>query len=433
MKISVFGMGYVGVVTAACFAKEGHLVYGVDISQQKLDLIKSGKSPIIEEQIEDLIRNANEAEKLVTTTDAEYAISESELAIVCVGTPSREDGSLDTQYVEAVTKEIGLALKERNTPFTFVLRSTVLPGTLKNIIIPILEESSGLKSGENLNVIFHPEFLRESSSVKDFYDPPKIVIGEATPGCSRKLLDMYENFDAPLHITPLEVAEMVKYSDNIFHALKITFANEIGQLCHCSGIDSRAVMNVFCTDTKLNISPAYLRPGFAFGGSCLPKDLRAFLALARSSNAKTPMLENVLVSNQLQIERVVNLTKKHKATSIGFYGLAFKKGTDDLRESPLVELAERMLGKGYQLNIYDSHVQINRLVGKNKAYIDAHFPHLARLMCENPIDLLESDLLFLGHNCPNDLFEKYLKSNIQIIDLTGQNRSPNYPNYESIV
>lgn len=433
MNISIFGLGYVGVVTAACLARDGHKVIGVDIEEEKVDLINAGQSPIFEEKIDELIGQAVVSSQLRATVSTREAISETDMAIVCVGTPSREDGSLETRYVQTVTQEIGEALRNQSRDFLVVIRSTVLPGTVRSIVMPLLEETSGKKLGSGIEVVFHPEFLREGSSVKDFYAPPRIVVGERIQGTGKQVVDLYEKIEAPRHFCSLEMAEMIKYADNLFHAVKITFANEIGLICHCYDIDSRQIMEIFCTDTKLNISPAYLRPGFAFGGSCLPKDLRAILALSREGNIAVPMLEHVMTSNQKQVERVLQLILSNNSRIIGFYGLTFKPGTDDLRESPLVELAERLLGKGFVLHIQDKFVQVNQLFGKNKAYIEHHLPHLAKLLVKSPDELNECDTILLGHPANDEEINKWLRSGIRVIDLTGGNRFPEAENYQTIV
>jgi len=433
MNISIFGLGYVGVVTAACFAQKGHMVVGVDIEEDKVDLINAGKSPIAEEKIEELIGQAVTYGRLRATVSTREAISETDMAIVCVGTPSNKDGSLETRYVQAVTREIGEALRVRSEDFLVVVRSTVVPGTVRSIVMPLLEETSGKRLGSGIEVVFHPEFLREGSAVKDFYEPPKIVVGERIQSSGKLVMELYERIEAPRHFCSLEVAEMLKYADNLFHSVKITFANEIGLLCHRYGIDSRHVMEIFCTDTKLNISQTYLRPGFAFGGSCLPKDLRAILALARAGNVVIPMLEHVMNSNRKQVERVLQLILNNNSRIIGFYGLAFKPGTDDLRESPLVELAERLLGKGFFLSIWDEFVQANRLLGKNKTYIEQHLPHLTKLMVKSPDELNECDTILLGHPANDGKVIKWLQSGIRVIDLTGGNRFPEEENYQAIV
>jgi GDP-mannose 6-dehydrogenase len=433
MRISVFGLGYVGVVTAACLAKDSHEIIGVDVSQNKVDMINAGQSPITEEYIGELVQKGVSSGTMAATTDPGRGIEKSDMAMICVGTPSRQDGSIDTKYVEAVIRQIGERLKFRTKPFTLVLRSTVIPGTVRRLLIPLLEMTSGKKIGEGIDIVFHPEFLREGSSVRDFYAPPKIVIGERLPGTGKDVTTLYEGFEAPIHFCPIEVAEMVKYSDNLFHAVKITFANEIGMICQSHGIDPRQVMEIFCSDTKLNISPAYLKPGFAFGGSCLPKDMRAILCLARECNVRVPMLENTLESNRCQLERVLNLVANGRSKTIGFHGLAFKPGTDDLRESPLVELAERLLGKGFKLKIWDEFVQINRLVGKNRAAIEERLPHLADLMVNGFEQLTTCDTILIGHPIQGEYVSNLLQSGIRVIDLTGANQFLGDNNYLTVV
>ena len=325
MNISIFGMGYVGVVTAACLCKDGHRVVGVDVSQSKVDLLNAGKSPIIEDQIEILLKEAKQSGRFVASTDAKLKFDEAEMCIICVGTPSKPNGSLNTGFVEGVAAQIGMLIGKRTSPLLVVVRSTLIPGTMRSLVLNILSEKSASAPGEKFEAIFHPEFLREGSSVKDYYDPPTIVVGERAPGVGKKLLDLYKDFRAPVFCVSYEVAETVKYCGNLFHALKITFANEIGSFCQAHGVDSREVMEIFCHDSKLNLSAKYLRPGFAFGGSCLPKDLRAFLSAARQRDVATPMLSNILPSNKAQIERALDEILQFNARKIGLWGLALDR------------------------------------------------------------------------------------------------------------
>jgi GDP-mannose 6-dehydrogenase len=432
MNISVFGLGYVGIVTAGCLCKDGHRVIGVDVSPAKVDQLNAGHSPIIEEGIEDLIRAARDSGRLSATSSAADAIAATDLAIVCVGTPSEPNGSLSTRYIEGVVAQIGEQLRARSKPFLVVLRSTMLPGTMRSLVLPLLTEQSGSAPGAKFDVVFHPEFLREGTSIKDFYDPPKIVVGERAPGAADQLMELYAGFTAPVFRVSYEAAEMVKYCDNIFHALKITFANEIGQFCHSLGIDSREVMDIFCSDTKLNLSPKYLRPGFAFGGSCLPKDLRAFLHAARRRDVSTPMLAAVLPSNKGQIERVLDEILRTGARRVGFWGLAFKPGTDDLRESPLVTLAELLGGKGVELKIHDEFVQVTRLIGGNKAFIEQTLPHLARLLVTNAAELDACELIVLGHPVDAKTLATWLERGKKVYDLTGMKNPPKHANFQSV-
>lgn len=433
MRVSIFGLGYVGAVTAACLAARGHEVVGVDVAQSKVDLINSGQSPIIEPGLEELTAQMVQSGRLNATTSFEQAIAQTDIALVCVGTPSSERGSLDTQYVERVMGQIGQALVGRARPFLIVLRSTVLPGTSRQRVLPILERATGRPLGDGYDLLYHPEFLREGSSLRDFERPAEIVIGEARPGTAEPLMSLYNGITAPRFVTSLEGAEMIKYANNAFHAVKITFANEIGQVCQSLGIDSREVMQMFVADTQLNISPAYLRPGFAFGGSCLPKDLRALTYFARHRDIGLPLLESTLASNQAQIEAVFKRIEARRIRRVGMIGLAFKPHTDDLRESPLVMLAERLLGKGYELSIYDPEVQAARLVGGNLAYVEQHLPHLSRLLLPNLGDLAGCELLVLGHPLDDQtLIPAWLDDGKVLIDLAGKGERPNHPNFEGL-
>jgi len=434
IRISVFGLGYVGTVTAACLAASGHKVIGVDVSNDKVECINCGRSPIIERDVEPIITEAVGAGRLAATNDPDYAIAGSELAIVCVGTPSCESSGVDTQYVERVTAQIGAAIsKFRKEDFLFTLRSTVIPGTTQKLVVPILERASERSIGQGYDVAFHPEFLREGSSVEDFYRPPKIVIGERSQGASRLLQTLYADLDAPKFITPVEVAEIIKYTDNAFHAVKITFANEIGQLCKRLGVDSRQVMEIFCQDKQLNISPAYFRPGFAFGGSCLPKDVRALTHQARHSDLHFPLLEGILQSNQEQVEKVFRRVERYVPKLIGVVGLSFKPGTDDLRESPLVTLAERLMGRGYHLRIYDPNVTTARLVGGNLAYVEKHLPHLSKLLVSSLDDLSECDVIVIGHPLKEGArLDTWLETGKQVLDLVGKKAAFDHPNYNGL-
>lgn len=420
MKVSVFGLGYVGAVTAACLAKEGHTVIGVDVAEEKVKLINEGQSPLLEEGMAELVSEVVGAGRLSATTETAMAIAESDLALVCVGTPSRQNGSLDDRYIHQVIEEIGNELAGRQSPFLVVVRSTVTPGTMNNLVMPLLESASGKPAGDGYDVAFHPEFLREGSSIADFYAPPKIVVGERAAGGSDAVLDLYgDHIIAPRIVCELPVAEMVKYCDNLFHALKITFANEIGLMCKSLDIDGVSAMEIFCQDEKLNISNKYLMPGFAFGGSCLPKDLRAFTALAQAQEIKLPMLESLLPSNVQQIEYAIHNILESGAKNIGFNGLAFKKGTDDLRESPYIEVAERLIGKGRQVIFFDELVHASRLIGGNKAYVEQKLPHLAELLTDSAEDLLDCDLVLHCHQPDDHLLDKLRQAGTKTMDLTG--------------
>jgi GDP-mannose 6-dehydrogenase len=380
MRISVFGLGYVGTVSAGCLAYDGHEVVGVDPLPTKVDLINRGQSPIIETDIGEIIVATAKAGRLRATSDPVQAIRETDLSFVCVGTPSQPNGNLDLRYIRRICEQIGDALKSKSTRHTVVIRSTILPGTMHKVVIPTLEEFSGKKAGVDFGVCNNPEFLREGSAVKDFRCPPKTVIGELDQPSGDILTTLYEKLDAPFIRTDLETAEMVKYVDNSWHALKIGFANEIGNLCKSLGLDAHEVMKIFCQDRKLNISPAYLLPGFAFGGSCLPKDLRALSYTAKMRDLDLPILTAILPSNEMQISRGLQLIVNRGHTRVGILGFSFKAGTDDLRESPLIEVIERLIGKGFDLRIYDKNVNIASLVGANRDFILNRIPHISKLM-----------------------------------------------------
>ncbi|MFQ5679888.1 MAG: nucleotide sugar dehydrogenase [Gemmatimonadota bacterium] len=397
MRVSVFGLGYVGCVSAACLAKEGHTVVGVDVTSSKVDAVNRGEATILEERIGGLVKETVRAGQLRATADAAEAVRHTDLSLICVGTPSRRNGSLDLTFVRRVAEEIGRAVSEKLDPHTVVLRSTVLPGTLEDVVIPTLERSSGRELGAGFDACVNPEFLREGTSVRDFYEPPFTLIGAATERAAQQLEALYEGIDAPLLRVDVRTAEMVKYACNAFHALKVSFANEIGRICRAFGIDSHRVMKVVCTDTKLNISPAYLRPGFAFGGSCLPKDLRALTHAARRHDLQVPVLEATLETNRRQIEQAAQMVLDAGHRSVGILGLSFKEGTNDLRESPMVALVEILLGKGLDLRIYDRHVTQASLIGANRTFIETHIPHIWSLMCDSRGEVLQhADTLVLG-------------------------------------
>ncbi|MEU3273738.1 nucleotide sugar dehydrogenase [Saccharomonospora sp. NPDC006951] len=399
MKLSVFGLGYVGCVSAACLASSGHQVVGVDVNPVKVDLVKAGKAPLVEERIGELTERVVREGTLRAGTDAMSAVVDSEVSLVCVGTPSAPNGSLSTTYLERVTEQIGkaLAVRDNAVRHTVVFRSTMLPGTCLQLLVPILEKASGKTAGVDFGVAVNPEFLREGSSVRDFFAPPKTVIGELEEGSGDAVAALYSGIGGDVFRVPIPVAEMTKYADNAFHGLKIGFANELGAICRALGLDSHSVMDVFLSDRKLNISPAYLRPGFAFGGSCLPKDLRGLVHAAHRADVSVPILAHVLASNDEHLRRAFDLVARTGKRKVGLFGLSFKPGTDDLRESPLVELAERLLGKGYDLKIYDANVSLSRLLGANREYIEGRLPHLGQLLASSVAEVLEhADVCLVG-------------------------------------
>ena len=399
MKISIFGLGYVGTVSAGCLARDGHDVIGVDPVRTKVELINAGQSPIIEADIAEIIAAAVKSGRLRATDDQDEAIRQTDLSFVCVGTPSQPNGNLDLTFIRRVCELIGKALRNKSARHTVVNRSTILPGTMHGIVIPTLEEYSGKKAGEGFGVCHNPEFLREGSAVKDFNFPPKTVIGEFDAASGDLLASLYAKLDAPLIRTDLQTSEMVKYVDNSWHALKIGFANEIGNLCKSLSVDAHEVMNIFCQDKKLNISPAYLSPGFAFGGSCLPKDLRALAYKAKMHDLELPILNGILPSNELQIAKGVRLITEKGHKRIGILGFSFKAGTDDLRESPMIEVIERLIGRGYDLRIFDKNVNLASLVGANRDYILNHIPHISRLMVRGVDEVLNhAQTVVIGNN-----------------------------------
>ncbi|MFG1705612.1 nucleotide sugar dehydrogenase [Nonomuraea sp. M3C6] len=415
MRISVFGLGYVGCVSAACLASMGHEVVGVDVSQTKVDLITSGRAPVVEDRIGELTEQVVRAGTLRATTDASEALHATDMSLVCVGTPSAPNGSLSTLYLERVAEEIGGAMKGGHT---VVFRSTMLPGTCESLLVPILEAASGLRAGRDFGVAVNPEFLREGTSVRDFFEPPKTVIGESDPATGESVAALYDGLPGEVFRVPIAVAEMTKYADNAFHGLKISFANELGAVCQALGLDSHQVMDVFLADRKLNISPAYLRPGFAFGGSCLPKDLRGLVYAARRADVSVPLLSHVLPSNEAHLQRAFELVVAADSRKVGLFGLSFKPGTDDLRESPLVELAERLLGKGYDLRIYDENVTLSRLMGANRQYIEQRLPHLGDLLTTSVDDVLaHADVCVIGSREPAVLDAVERAGTRTIIDL----------------
>src|SRR5712671_723219 len=401
MKISVLGLGYVGAVSAGCLAQDGHEVIGVDPERTKVDLINSGRSPIIEKGIGEIVAEQVAAGKLRASTDVAAAVRHSDLVLVCVGTPSLPNGGIDLRYIRRVCEQIDQTLKSHDGAPVIVMRSTMLPGTMRDVVIPLLEKTSGKKAGEEFGVCINPEFLREGTAVHDYYHPPKTVIGEMNKASGDLLAALYAKTPGPMIRTDIETAEMVKYADNGWHALKVGFANEIGSLCKALEVDAHKVMEIFCQDQKLNLSPYYLKPGFAFGGSCLPKDLRALLYKAKTLDVTLPILAAVLPSNQLQIERGVQAVIDRGGKKVGILGFSFKAGTDDLRESPVVELTERLIGKGYDLRVYDANVRLAAIHGANRDYILNHIPHISRLMTQSIDEVLDhADTIVIGNAAP---------------------------------
>jgi GDP-mannose 6-dehydrogenase len=425
LRISLFGLGYVGAVTSACLARCGHRVLGVDLSAEKLRFIREGKSPILEAGLDEMTNGAVQSGRLAVTEDVVAAVAETDISLICVGTPSLGNGAMSTEYVERVAEQIGQAIRRKGAYHSVVLRSTVLPGTTEKLIVPILDRSTGGRVGETFGISMHPEFLREGKSIHDFYHPPFTIIGTDSTEEYERICSMYAASKPPIggeriHCS-IAAAEAIKYGCNLFHAAKITFANEIGLFCKQAGVDSRQVMQILCRDDKLNISPRYMAPGFAFGGSCLPKDLRAVTDFARKADVSLPMLEAVLASNRTQIDRVGERIRSYGKRRIGLMGISFKEGTDDLRESPMVALAEHLIGKGYDLRIFDPNVRYAALYGSNKAFIDRELPHLTSVLCDAKVLLDHADVVVFGQS--DDVYERQvpnLRAGQIVVDLVGR-------------
>ncbi len=397
MKISIFGLGYVGAVSLACLARDGHQVIGVDIDQTKLDLIANGKSPIIEEGIQEVMADVVASGRVSVTDDCAAAIRDTDLSFVCVGTPSAPNGSQNLAAVERLSRDIGDALREKDAFHTIVVRSTMQPGTVRQLVERLLVEHSGKVSGEDFGLCFQPEFLREGTSIRDYDNPPMTVVGSNSERSTALLSDLFGRLPGDFLTTDIGTAECLKYACNAFHALKVTFANEIGRITQSVDVDSRKVMELVCEDKQLNISSAYMRPGFAFGGSCLPKDLRALLYVARSNDVDVPMLAGLLPSNKEHVEHALSSLMAQGKRKIGMLGLSFKSGTDDLRESPLLTLAKQLIGEGMDLKIYDPEVNLARLIGANKRYLEESIPHVASLMCDSTEEVMaHADAVIVG-------------------------------------
>ncbi|WP_445940376.1 nucleotide sugar dehydrogenase [Pseudomonas sp.] len=399
MRISIFGLGYVGAVCAGCLSARGHHVIGVDISANKIDLINNGKSPIVEPGLEALLQQGLASGNLRGTTDVADAVLNSDVSFICVGTPSKKNGDLELNYIEGVCREIGLAMRGKSERHTVVVRSTVLPGTAKNAVLPILQDCSGKQAGVDFGLAVNPEFLRESTAIKDYDFPPMTVIGELDQASGDLLEAIYSELDAPIIRKSIDVAEMIKYTCNVWHATKVTFANEIGNIAKAAGVDGRDVMDVICQDHKLNLSKYYMKPGFAFGGSCLPKDVRALSYRAGAMDVDAPLIGSLMRSNAIQVQNAFDIIAGYDKRKVALLGLSFKAGTDDLRESPLVELAEMLIGKGYDLSIFDRNVEYARVYGANKDYIESKIPHVSSLLSSDFDAVVDNaDIIVLGNS-----------------------------------
>jgi GDP-mannose 6-dehydrogenase len=432
MKVTIFGMGYVGCVTAACISNLGHDVTGVDVDANKVEMINRSQSPIIEPGLTEIIRKGVRAGKLHGTTDPKEL---GDVVIVCVGTPSNENGSLGLRHLMRVVEQIGEMLKVSKGFHVITIRSTVLPGTVENVVIPLLEDKSSKKAGLEFGVCMNPEFMRETTAIDDFHNPPFTIIGQQDQRSGDIVSNLYNTIEAPLDRASIMEAEMVKYACNAFHATKVCFGNEIGNLCKSMGIDSHRVMDIFCKDTRLNLSSYYLKPGFAFGGSCLPKDLRAIVYQAKRNDVEVPLLSSLMPSNERQIQHALRLVKNSGRKKIGVLGLSFKAGTDDVRESPIVILIEMLIGKGYSVTIYDEEVSLAKLFGANKRYLDETIPHITSLMESSVSKVLDkSDLVIVSKKTPHFKEEiEGIKRNIYVLDLVRLFANYNErDNYEGI-
>ncbi|HTS19107.1 MAG TPA: UDP-glucose/GDP-mannose dehydrogenase family protein [Verrucomicrobiae bacterium] len=429
MKISVFGLGYVGSVTAVCFADRGHDVVGVETNPDKLALFRSGQTPLFEPGLAELLTNVHGAGRFTATADAAEAIHNSSVSFICVGTPSKKGGQADLSHIEHVSREIGEALREKHAEHTIVVRSTMLPGSIEGVVIPQVESASGKRAGRDFHVVANPEFMREGSAIPDFYEPPFVVIGERNRGEGDSLAHLYGCINAPQVRISIRAAEALKFACNAFHAMKITFANEIGQFCKAHDIDSHEVMDIVCRDTKLNVSKSYLRPGLAYGGSCLPKDLRALVGRARERDVELPMLDAISRSNLNQIQRTIEFVTELGHREVGILGLSFKVGTDDLRESPIVIMAETLLGKGFKLTIHDSEVELTRLTGANKRFLEDKLPHINSLLATSLPDVLgRSKTLVVCKNAPEyGRLAEALAPHHHVVDLVGAAKYANIP------
>jgi GDP-mannose 6-dehydrogenase len=425
LSVSIFGLGYVGSVSAACFASLGHKVVGVDVSRDKVEMLDSGRSPIIEARMNELVGEANRTCRLHATTDSTAAVLGSDISFICVGTPSLRNGKLDLSHIEKVAGEIGAALRQKNSHHLVVLRSTVLPGTTESVLLPILERESGKQAGTDFTVCYNPEFMREGSAVADFLEPPYTILGSQNLKHLEPLRELYKNTPGKVFETSIKVAEMAKYLSNAYHAVKVTFANEVGTLAKYLGVDAEAVTEIFTSDTRLNISPAYLSPGFAFGGSCLPKDVRALTYRAKELDLRLPLLESLLLSNAEHIDRAVEAVLRTGKKKIAQLGLSFKAGTDDLRESPQVQLIKRLIGEGYEVRIWDKDVSLGGLAGSNRQYIEEVIPHIGSLLTGDLAEALKNaEVVIIGNkSADREVLANHLRPDQIVIDLVNLNKS----------
>jgi len=435
-KVSVFGLGYVGSVTAACLASKGNSVIGVDLSRSKVEQLASGQSPIVEPRMKELVQHAHAASTLHATTDSAEAVMQTEISFLCVGTPSLRSGKLDLGHVEPVCRDIGQVLRRKDDFHLIVLRSTVLPGTAESIVIPALEQSSGKRMGKDFGVCVNPEFMREGTAVADFLQPSMTIIGSSDAQHAAWLRDLYAWAPGRIFETSFRSAEMVKYVCNAWHALKVAFANEVGTLAKEMKVDAEAVVEIFTADDKLNISPSYLKPGFAFGGSCLPKDVRALNYRAKELDLHLPLFESIMPSNDEHLQRAIEMVLASSKRNVAILGLSFKAATDDLRESPQVQLVKRLLGEGRNLKIWDDNVSLGRLIGSNREYIEHAIPHIGSLLVSDLGDCLrDAEVVVIGtRGIARELLQQHLRADQVVIDLVNleKSRRPALKQYEGI-
>ena len=425
MNISIFGLGYVGAVSLACLARDGHSMIGVDIDEAKLALIRSGKTPVVEEGMVELMARVVASGRVSVTIDTTRAVRESETSFICVGTPSAPNGSQNQTAIVNLTRELGRALRGKSRAHLFVYRSTLVPGTVEDVLRPILEEESGKKEGQDFHICFQPEFLREGTSIRDYDKPPYTIVGTNSEAATTALRMLFGHL-GDIHVTSIRSAEMLKYCCNNFHALKITFANETARLCEALGVDPFEVMDLVCKDKQLNISSAYLRPGFAFGGSCLPKDLRATNYMSKMRDVELPLHASLLPSNRVHLDHAIAKVLATGKRRVGMLGLSFKSGTDDLRESPLVLLAEHLIGKGLSVLVYDPEVHLSQLLGANRRFIEQHVPHIGSLLRAGLEEVIrESDVIVVGLNDRRvfDLLGQHVREDQFVLDLVSMPRA----------
>jgi GDP-mannose 6-dehydrogenase len=424
-SISIFGLGYVGSVMAACFAHKGNRVIGVDVNPAKVEMLNAGRSPIIEARIDELVSEGHQSCRLHATMDVSSAVQETEISFVCVGTPSQRNGKLDVTHIADVSRELGQALRRKDGYHWIVVRSTILPGTTESVVIPALQTASGKRAGDDFAVVYNPEFMREGTAVSDFFEPPYTVLGAAEPEHFAAVRKLYQWAPGNIFEAPIRVAEMVKYASNAFHAVKVSFANELGTLAKRLGVDVQAMTDIFTSDTRLNVSPAYLGPGFAFGGSCLPKDVRAMGYRAKELDLRLPLLESILSSNQEHIERAIEIVERTGKKKVGLLGLSFKAGTDDLRESPQVQLVKRLLGEGYQVQVWDPNVSLAKLAGANRQYIEEVIPHIGSLLVAGLEELIGmAEVVIVGTRAaPKEMLDRHLRPDQAVVDLVNLEKS----------